>query len=357
MINQYNTEVENNNEITDYTIFAAYLAANVCKIIAVCLLLQPTYFCQVSEKIMNKLIAGIILLTTLLLTSVYLIIPRHIRAEASVTMHAAMPAVSRTLQANDNWKKWWPSETAFHFSGKEYFISGKIFNAFDIDIIDGKDSLRSRLVLALTEVDSTLAGWTAEMSSSINPFKRVAQYRRIKNLQKNMLSILNSMKAFMEETENIYGIHVTETTVRDSVLIFTRRAFTHFPSAQEIDALIQQLKKYIAANKAIEKNYPMLHVMKADTTHYEAMVAIPVDRRLPETKNFVPKFLLKGGNILEAEVKGGPHTIENAFREFEHYRSDHKYTSPAIPYQLLITDRVREADTSQWITRLYYPVF
>jgi hypothetical protein len=126
---------------------------------------------------------------------------------------------------------------------------------------------------------------------------------------------------------------------------------------QEIDAMIQDLKKYIVQNNAIEKNSPMLNVLKLDSSHYEAMSAIPVDKALPRTNEFAPKFLLKGGNVLEAQVQGGPTTIENGLQEIEKFRSDYKYTSPAIPYQLLVTDRLKETDTTKWTTKLCYPVF
>jgi hypothetical protein len=306
---------------------------------------------------MRKILMGVMVLAALLLAGVYLFIPGKLKVHKTVSIRAAMPGVSRSLSHDDNWKKWWPGETPFTLNKYKFSIRGKIFNAFDIAIADGTDSLQSRLDLLFFDIDSMAIGWDAAINTSINPFYRVAKHRQAKALHQNMQTILESMKAFMEKTENIYGFHVAETTVADSVLISTRRSFDHNPTVQEVDDMIQQLKKYIADNKAKEKNHPMLHVLQADADHYEAMVALPVDHLLPETKIFTPKFLLKGGNILETEVKGGPFTIENAFREFENYRSDHKYTSPAIPYQLLITDRVKESDTTRWITKLYYPVF
>ena len=172
-----------------------------------------------------------------------------------------------------------------------------------------------------------------------------------------MQAILNSMKVFLEKTENIYGFVVLDTKVMDSVLVTTRRSFNQKPSIQDIDSMIRSLKKYIAQNNAIEKNSPMLNVVKTDSSHYKVMTAIPVDRELPNTNEFVSKFLLKGGNVLEAEIHGGPATIENSLKEFENYRADYKYDSPAIPYQLLVTERIKEPDTTKWITKLYYPVY
>ena len=118
-----------------------------------------------------------------------------------------------------------------------------------------------------------------------------------------MKEILQVMKIFLEKTKNIYGVEIKKTLVTDSVLISVRRSFEHYPNVQEIDAMIQDLRKYIIQNNAIEKNSPMLNVVKFDSSHFEAMSAIPVDKALPRTNEFAPKFLLKGGNILEARYK------------------------------------------------------
>jgi hypothetical protein len=161
----------------------------------------------------------------------------------------------------------------------------------------------------------------------------------------------------MEKTENIYGIDIRQTKVSDSALVSTRRRFDHSPTVQDVYDMIQSLKNYIMQNNAIELNSPMLNVFQINSLHYEAMTAIAVNKPLPQTNEFAPKFLLKGGNILEAQIQGGPHKIETALKELENYRADYRFTSPAIPYQLLVTDRTKEQDTAKWITKLYYPVF
>lgn len=289
--------------------------------------------------------------------TVYLFVPGKIQVAASTPVKAALPGVYRTMAADSNWKKWWPASTVFHIDDFHFNIEGHIFNAFDISIKNGTDSIISRVDLAVILADSMSIGWTAQINTGINPFKRISKYNEAKKIEKQLGSILAGLKNFLQKTENIYGFSIAETTVKDSVLISTRRSFNESPTVNDIDEIIQQLRKYIAANGAEEKNFPMLNMLEAEKDHYEVMVAIPVDRKLPETKDFAPKFMLKGGYILEAEISGGLYRIEKAFTEFDNYRSDHKYTSPAIPYQLLVTDRTKETDTTKWITKLYYPVF
>ncbi|HEU5165452.1 MAG TPA: hypothetical protein VFU29_07925 [Chitinophagaceae bacterium] len=306
---------------------------------------------------MKKILIALVLLALLALAAVYLFIPGRIKIETAISVKAAFPAVSRMLIDKNNWKKCWPGESPFNYGKQTYSINEQAYSVYDINIHSGNDTINSRLELVPIKNDITTIGWYAAQVTSSNPFIRFSQYRLANTTEKNMNEILQSMKAFLEKTKNIYGFEINRILVTDSVLISMRRSFEHSPNVKEIDAMIQDLRKYIVQNNAIEKNSPMLNVLKFDSSHYEAMTAIPVDRALPPTTEFAPKYLLKGGNILEAQVQGGPTTIENGLKELENYRSDYRLTSPAIPYQLLVTDRVKEADTAKWITRLYYPVF
>jgi hypothetical protein len=307
---------------------------------------------------MKKILLALVLLVVIMLVAAYLFIPRKLKIEATTTVNAALPAVSRLLSENDTWKKFWPDTAAFKLNDQTYSIKGKFFTAFNIDIGTEKDSISSILnLLLLSGSDPVAINWSGELIiSSGNPFTRISQYRKARSIEKNMNSILTGMKNFMEQTKNIYGFDIKQTKVKDSVLISTRRSFDHHPASKDVYEMIQSLKEYIAVNDAKEEGPPMLNIFQTDSLHFEAMTAIPVDRKLPLTNIFAPKFLLKGGDILEAEVNGGYYKIGTALKELENYKNDYRFYSPAIPYQLLITDRSKEPDTTKWITRLYYPV-
>lgn len=272
-------------------------------------------------------------------------------------MNVSTAGLGRSLSSASNWQKWWPADSPLNFNGKSYKIIASNMNLFDIQVNSGNDTMKSRLALLFLSNDSSLVTWQAETEKSTSPFTRFFRYKEAKEIERDMTEILTSLRDFAEKTENIYGFDVKRAIVTDSVLVSTRSSFDHKPGVHEVDNMIQRLKIYIAQHGAVEKNLPMLNVRKIDSSHYEVMTAIPVDRELPATKEFAPKFLFKGGNILEAEIKGGPATIETAFDQLENYRVDYKFTTPAIPFQSLVTDRVKEPDTTKWITRLYYPVF
>ena len=306
---------------------------------------------------MKKILTTLALLVLLALGAVYLFIPRKIKIEAAVSVNTALPGVFRTLINDSNWEKWWPGEIPFVYNKQAYAIKGKFFNMFGVDIYSDQDTIHSRMELVLVKENTMTILWNAEQVSSNDPFKRFGKYRRAKQTEANMNVILQSLKTFLQKKENIYGVDIKETLVKDSALISTRRQFYHLPTVQDVDSMIQSLKKYISQNNAREKNLPMLNVFDLGNSRYEAMTAIPVDKALPKTNEFAPKFLLKGGNILEAEIQGGPYAIKKGLEELENYRADYKLNSPAIPYQLLVTDRAKEPDTTKWITRLYYPVY
>ena len=306
---------------------------------------------------MKKIFIGLVLSIALLVVAFYFFIPGKIKINESITVKAAAPAVSRLLTNYSSWAKWWPGKDVFAYKAERYTPQGKAFNVVVVDIYSGSDTINSRIELVLANEDSTAIIWSAVKSTSNNPFKRFSDYRDGRHTRENIRDLLSQIRSFFEKTENIYGFPVQKKKVVDSVLISTRRSLTHRPTVKDVDDMIQSLKKYIAENKAVEKNYPMLNVTKINSTTYEVMTAIPVDRSLTDTKEFVTKFLLKGGNILEAQIQGGPYVIETAINELETYLSDHQYISPAIPYQLLVTDRAKEADTTKWITKLYYPIF
>lgn len=319
---------------------------------------QPYYFCYLQRKngrLMKKLIIGIFAAIVLIL-SIYLFIPGRLKVDETIIVTVPLPSMTRLLSGD--WAKWWPADSGLIFKKKKFLITARSPHAFQINIVMPTDSVQSLLSLAFIAEDSMLVNWQTEVNkNSSNPIQRFTNYNESRKLGKDIRNILMRLKGFAENPKNIYNINVIETHVTDAILISTRRSFDHKPDVNDIDSMIRKLRNYIAQNGAVEKNLPMLNVMKFDSNNYMAMTAISVDRELPATKEFVPKFMLKGGNILEAEARGGPFTIEKVFNELENYRLDHRYMSPAIPFELLVTDRLKEKDTTKWITKIYYPIY
>lgn len=306
---------------------------------------------------MKKFFLLFMVLISLATVSAYIFIPRKIKIGAIAKNSMNIKPAYRYLVNTENWPKWWPGATPFHHSSMVFKITKTTLSGFEIRLFYKKDSLPTVLQIIPLEVDSTAYTWSCEMESSKNPFKRWLQYFGAIKIKRSFEVLTDHLKNHLDKEENIYGFTVQRVKVTDSVLISTRTIFDHYPHTEEIGIMVEKLKDYITKEKAFAKNYPMLNIHQSGTDTYEAMVAIATDRLLTSTPDFSPKLVLKGGNILEAEIRGGPSVIQEGFEEFQNYKREKGFESPAIPYQLMITDRVKEKDTLKWITKFYYPVF
>jgi len=99
----------------------------------------------------------------------------------------------------------------------------------------------------------------------------------------------------------------------------------------------------------------MMNISQAEHGGYQMMIAIPVNKELSDEGDFFVRKMVRG-NFLVTDVKGGVYTINQAQRQVRLYMDDYKRTSMAIPFEVLITDRSAEPDSSKWVTRLYNPV-
>lgn len=302
---------------------------------------------------------GIIILLTfaaLAIAGIFILIPSKIRISSVSKVHANSEGSLRILMNETNWAKWWPSEKVFQLDGSNYRISKKMVSGFELMISKNADSIASQLLVIGIRTDTTVLTLSCELEAGNNPFKRLSGYNHATAIKRNFNLLLDSLNAFLSDQKNIYGFVANQVKVKDSVLISTRKSFDHYPDEFETEALIQKLRAYIKAGNAKEMNYPMLNVKQLDEKHFEAMVAIATDKRLPDNNDFATKMVVKNGNLLEAEITGGHARIRHAFIEYENLIEEYNKTPPAIPYQLIITDRTKERDTNKWVTKICYPI-
>ncbi|HLF45122.1 MAG TPA: hypothetical protein VI548_01770 [Chitinophagaceae bacterium] len=306
---------------------------------------------------MKKIFFILLSVVVLAIVAIFIFIPSEIKISSVTSSSVNQLAAQRVLMNDAVWRQWWPGEEKFAYQGTQFSLTKKMLYAFELSIIQRGDTISGLLQLIPVNTDTTRLNWVCTLTAGSNPLYRFIKYLEAIALKKNLDFLLNSLSNFLGKKENIYGFTVKNSIVTDSVLISTRKQFNHYPDEFEIDSLIQKLRSYIRSNNAKEMNYPMLHIRRIDSLHFEAMTAIATDTKLPDTHEFAYKMLLKGGNLLEAEITGGYATIRKAFSEYNNYVRDYNYTSPAIPYELMITDRTKERDTLKWVTRLCYPVF
>jgi hypothetical protein len=309
---------------------------------------------------MKRVISFLVILLLAALAAGYFIIPGDTTIVTGIDIKAPMGRTGDFIGGQQLWSKWWPLPITGNnatYNGTMFRVTGREGNIIETEIIH-KDlgTLGGRILMAGPLVDSTGLEWSVNASLGSGPLARVKNYFAAKKLKKDMAAVLLALKKFAEKQENIYGMIIEKTRVTDTVLVATRNDYDHYPNTDDIYKMVDKLKAYIKSENATETNAPMLNIQRADSSHFEAMVAIPTNRLLNgkgdiEQKRMVP------GNIIWGQVKGGQATVEYALQQLENYKYDNRLTSPAIPFALLVTDRRAEPDTSKWITRVYYPIF
>lgn len=309
---------------------------------------------------MKKKLLFFTALIVLLLVCTYAFIPNIVTIKGEGSIRVTQQGLHRSILDKDNMKKWWPGTIdpsgALQYNGNNYRFVNNNISLIAAAINSTEDSINSSLYIVSLATDSVQLAWVGKTVTSYNPVKRFTKWLKAKNINEDIGMLLQKMKAFYSNNENIYGIKVEKALVMDSVLITTGAYSKEYPNTEFIYTLVDKLKDHAAANGAKEAGYPMLNIEKTDSTDYNVRVAIPLDKVLPDAPGINSKRMLGLGNILVTEVTGGIYQTAKAFKQISYYASDYQRVPPAIPFYSLITDRRKETDTTKWITRIYFPV-
>ncbi|HEV3252438.1 MAG TPA: GyrI-like domain-containing protein [Puia sp.] len=317
---------------------------------------------------MKKWFAGLAVLLILLVTCLYIFIPGKLAVSRIIAINATKNGALRCLSDKANWEKWWPAtkdstlpkglatdQDIFIFNGSTYRITQRLFRGFDLLIQSGDNKIESRITMQPISVDSVSVEWQCMLMPGLNPVKRLLDYRRAVEISNNLADLLERLRGFLEKKENIYSISIEQTQVKDTLLVTAKNISQKSSSMPLVYGLIKNLRDYISSQGAEETNYPMLNIMALDSTHFETLVAIPVNKELKGNGTISPKRMVPG-NILVTEVRGGNYSINHAMGLLENYIDDYQKSRIAIPFESMVTDRSSETDTSQWVTKIYYPI-
>lgn len=299
----------------------------------------------------------------LLLVFTYLFIPSEIKINKEFVVKARQSTVSRNLFSNEGWNSWLDDNT----KAPGFEIQNVVFTNFKkLDennatltiYANHKQQYNSTISITNTENNNCIISWNLILPKAVNPFTKLKLYWQAQTIKKSIDIVSQKFQAYIEDVKKVYGFATRITTLQDSCMISTKGLTNQYPSVTDIYVKIEKLEQYATQNKARITNYPMLNIHKVDDASYSFMVALPINKRLANNAEILYKQMLPNGNFLCSDsIYGGFQKIDNLFYQFEKYRKDYNLMSPAIPFQSLITDRRKEADTTKWITKFYYPIF
>lgn len=306
---------------------------------------------------MKKWLIGTGLVLIIAITCVYVFIPSHLEVSAVRFVRCNPQAVFRETGSVEGWKKWWRGGDEFRYKDDVYQLTAGAYPVSEISIQhDGRHVKSLMSILSTSSKDSSMIYWQSILTGGSGPFSRIRQYLFALRMKKSMNGVLSMLSPFVEDEKNIYGMSVGEASTRDTLLIVTKAFFPQYPGTPEIYQLLGKLRQYAARVGAVEKGFPIANVTLVRDSGYQLMTAVSIDRVLPGSGDIVFRRMVPA-KFLVAEVKGGDHMIRAAMDHMNEYIADHQRTVMAIPFQTLVTDRIKETDTSRWSTWLYCPVF
>lgn len=237
-------------------------------------------------------------------------------------------------------------DSIFVIENCTFIITKKMLNGFQIKMVNDKDTLHVFFSLTSAQNDkkSILGFASAEKVNNKSIFVKAAS------------RLLLNAENFFNDEEKVYGFKTKIERTTDFFLLSLKKTTSRKPSTEEVYNLISVLENYIKLNQGKIKNPPMLNVFEEQPNMFTTMVAIPTTNQVQGVGDIYFKQLVDG-NLLTAMVKGGPFKVEQAEAQLKTYLLEYKKSSPAIPYQTLITNRMQESDTNKWVTKLNYPVF
>lgn len=306
---------------------------------------------------------AVVLLVLLLLVTtgiLYVGISSHQSFSKAVAIACTNDGALRVLVNEGKSRQVWPSkkinDSVYQFQNIQYTVGKGLINTIDIPVTFQQESIAAQLFVEETTPDSSRITIAVSQHLSMNPVERIKSYFRFQKLKKEVEALVTEVANKLNGEEIVYGISVQMSRVTDSTMISMRKILDHYPSTNEVYEMIDAIRNYIAANGGTETSAPMLNVFEEDKNTWLVMVALPTTTAVTGTETFVLKRMLANGFILVSEVQGGNETIKKAENALRQYVTDHQKTSPAIPFQMLVTDRRAEPDTTKWKTKLYYPV-
>jgi len=310
---------------------------------------------------MKKIILVILAIVLIITTGIYIIIPSSLKITSQVVIDASDVIASKFLIRENGWDKWWPgtklNDNRFSFNKLQFDIDKITNSAVDLSFQQNGLKFGSSITYMSSADGMVRITWYAQTKSSNNPVQRIADYMEARHIEEQNTRILLHLKSFLENIKNAYGYNIYISKVKDPVLLTSTTTFNSYPDMRHIYKIIQGLREQAKTQGALETNFPMLNVNVNDEKQFETSLAIPINKVINTTGNSFINQMVPGGNLLVADVNGGPNTIKDAFAQVKVFMKDHRLISPAMPFESLITDRLAEPDTSKWKTKIYYPIF
>ena len=312
---------------------------------------------------MKKWIVWFFVILILGVASIYIFIPAKIVITNISSAEATITGEFRYISQEENWEKWWRDDDGkshlkgkpFTYGANEFRITRKSYNAVGINIRKNGADIPSFLNLISFTIDSTGAVWACEMPSSVNPFTRVSNYLNAREIKKNITGVMKVFSAFVSKPNNVYGMTIYKTTVHDTLIVSARFTSPDYPTTAQLYTYFDTLKQSVIKQKATPVGFPIMNLRKMPDGSFETQTGMPTNRLLKNDGKILA-LRMPPGLFMTADIRGGAYAVDEGMRQLDLFIQEYNRIKIATGFQILITDRRSEPDSTKWITKIKIPI-
>jgi len=312
---------------------------------------------------MRTWIALLLVFLVLCFCAVYFLIPNTITVKKEARLEVNANAFTREFLHEGNGHLFPANNTSTTVDGNGFVYNGNTFTPVEkkftsllYAVQKKNDSMLAELVVIPFRTDTVALSFVGVTHAGMNPFSRVEKLVWAKKVAADFESLMKRLQTHYGDTSTIYGFPIHKVLVTDTSLITTSTTLKTFPDNATVYTMVDKLKAFAQKNNAAQTGAPMLNVTVTADSNYLTRVALPLNKRLTSEGDIQHKWMMNQGNILVADVKGGPAQIKKAMAAVKIFVNDHGLATVAIPFESMVTDRRAEPDTSKWITKIYWPI-
>ncbi len=299
---------------------------------------------------MRKIVLLLSTIVVLSLVAVYLLVPKLIIIKGAQVVNQSAPSVIRGMMQVDKWSEWLPKETSLS-------VTGTMVATIQAELTLDKINIPVEFSIIDDTSTNTIIGFETSMeNTNWSPIASVQNYLFAKRIQGQLDLILSAAGNYYNTVKGVYGFDIQETNVQDSSLIALDQVRMDTPSLVQLYEMITKLEQHIIAQNGKIKNDPMVNITRINKDEVYTQVAIPIEKDIQVKPPFTLKKMVLG-KLLSVAVIGDAATVNSALVATKQYLGDKQRTSPAIPYVIYNTNRMKEPDAQKWKSTINYPVF
>lgn len=317
---------------------------------------------------MKKILIAAAAMVFISIGAIYLFIPKELVVSDSAIINASDKIVFDYLKDKKKLARWWPGkevtdsvysqhDTAFHYNGQIFTTKDLLYNSLVIDIGQNGFSEESKIVVVVVKTDTAKVAWECRIKTSINPLKRLRQYNHANSTKQNMRLILGSLQSFLNKNENIYGFPIAIEKIKDTLYISHTIVQQNYPDTKLIASALEKLHQYTSLTLTAEAGHPIMTVTNLANGHHHIVFGIPINKPIPETKDFQLKIMPASGRAVTTIVVGGVQKVLEGLDAIHTFQADYWLNQPIVPFFSMVTDRNKEPDSTKWVTKIWAPVY